>query len=158
MTAVMLIYLFPYRHLERHSMRIPCEVAAKSVVPAIRALLAIELIETHRVKQREVAEMLGITQTAISKYSHRVRGRILSIEEDEVRMLIANTADSLASGAMTRTDLVKQICATCRLVREKRLMCKVCKRMNPELDVEHCELCSFSFSKSSRQRVSRRRQ
>lgn len=125
-------------------MKIPCEIAVKSVVPAIRALLAIELVETHRVKQREAAEMLGITQTAISKYAHHVRGRILSIEEDEVKMLIVDTAASLVDGDMTRTGLAKQICATCRLVREKHLMCELCRRTNPELDVEQCGLCSFS--------------
>lgn len=141
----MLIYLLPYKHLERQVMKLPCEVAVKSVVPAIRALLAIELVETHRVKQREAAEMLGITQTAISKYTHHVRGRILSIEqEDEVKMLIVDTATSLASGYMNRTALAQQICTTCRLVRRKRLMCELCRRTSPEMDTDQCRLCSFS--------------
>jgi predicted transcriptional regulator len=125
-------------------MKIPCEVAVRTVVPAIRALIAMELIETHRVKQREAAVMLGITQTAISKYAHHVRGRILSIEEDEVKMLIIDTAAALADGHMTGTTLARRICATCQLAREKRLMCELCKRASPELDVDRCELCSFS--------------
>jgi hypothetical protein len=141
----MLIYFFSYKHLEHQEVKLPCEVAVKSVVPAIRALLAIELVETHRVKQSDAARMLGITQTAISKYTHHVRGRILSIEgEGEVKTLIVETATSLANGFMDRTALAQQICVTCRLVRKKRLMCELCRRTSPELDLEQCNLCSFS--------------
>ena len=126
-------------------MKIPCEVAVKSVVPAIRALLAIELVENHKMKQKEAAEMLGITQTAISKYTHHVRGSTLSIDrEEEVMILITDTAASLASGSVNRSVLVRQICAACRLVRERGLMCELCRRANPELDVEQCRVCFSS--------------
>lgn len=127
------------------AMKLPCEVAVKSVVPAIRALLAIELVETHDLRQREVADLLGITQTAISKYTHHVRGRILALgAEDEVMTLIVHTAASLADGNMRGTALARRICTTCKLVREKRLMCKLCKRTNPNLDTAQCQLCSTS--------------
>jgi len=126
-------------------MKLPCEVAVKSVVPAIRALLAIELVETHSMKQREVADLLGITQTAISKYTHHVRGGILAVgTEAEVMTLIAGTAASLANGNLKHAALARRICATCRLVREKRLMCELCKRTNPKLNTAQCQLCSFS--------------
>lgn len=126
-------------------MKLPCEIAVKSVVPAIRALIAKELVETHRMRQREAAQLLGITQTAISKYEHRVRGRIISIDNDqEVMTFIAETATSLAHGGLDRAALVSHICTTCRLVREKRLMCELCKRTSPTLDTEQCRLCSFA--------------
>lgn len=125
-------------------MKLPCEVAVKSVVPAIRALLAKELIETHRMKQTEAAFLLGITQTAVSKYTHHVRGKGLSIEkEKEAQSLIAKTAASLADGSLDKTELGHQICVTCKLVRRKRLMCKLCKRANPTLNVKECKLCTL---------------
>lgn len=123
-------------------MKLPCEVAVKSVVPAIRALIAKELTETHKMKQVEAAELLGITQTAISKYTHHVRGRILRIEEEaKVRLFIRKTAASLANGDLTRAALVLRICDACRVVREKGLMCELCKRANPTIEIKHCELC-----------------
>jgi predicted transcriptional regulator len=139
-------------------MKLPCEVAVKSVVPAIRALLAIELVETHNLKQREVADLLGITQTAISKYTHHVRGRILAVgAEDEIMTLIVDTAASLADGDMRGTALARRICATCRLVREKRLMCELCKRANPNLDAAQCQLCSFSSCDQPSSAIRRKR-
>ncbi|MFP3985601.1 MAG: transcriptional regulator [Candidatus Bathyarchaeia archaeon] len=123
-------------------MKLPCEIAVKSVVPAIRALLAKELTETYGLKQEKAADLLGITQAAISKYTHHVRGRVLEIEtEKEVKLLTIKTAASLANGDLDRTALALQICTTCKLVRKKRLMCKLCKRVNPTLDIEHCKLC-----------------
>jgi predicted transcriptional regulator len=126
-------------------MKLPCEVAVKTAVPAVRALLAKELTETHGMKQHEAAELLGITQTAVSKYTHHVRGRILLIEKDEgVRLLITKTATSLANDNLDRAALAMRICSMCKLIREKRLMCDLCKRADPTLDVEKCNLCYVS--------------
>jgi len=125
-------------------MKLPCEIAVKSVVPAIRALLAKELTETHGMKQIEAAHLLGITQTAISKYTHHVRGGTISIEEQkEVKIQIIKTATSLVNGNLDRTTFALQICATCKLIRKKRLMCELCKRANPTLNIEQCKLCSL---------------
>ncbi|MCW4051581.1 MAG: transcriptional regulator, partial [Candidatus Bathyarchaeota archaeon] len=94
-------------------MNLPCEIAVKSVVPAIRALLARELVENYKLKQTEAAELLAITQTAVSKYTHHVRGSILPIEkEDEVRKRIIETAASVANGDLNYAALSLQICST----------------------------------------------
>jgi len=123
-------------------MKLPCEVAVKSVVPAIRALLAIELTETYGMKQREAASLLGITQTAVSKYTHHVRGKVPLIEkEKEARLHIAKTAASLANGNLDRASLAFQICYTCRLVREKRLMCELCKQKDLSIEIQQCFIC-----------------
>lgn len=127
-------------------MKLPCEVAAKSVVPAIRALLAKELTGTHGLKQAEAADLIGITQTAVSKYAHQVRGRVLPIEDDEeVRTQITKIALSLAEGTLDRITLAMRICDACRSVREKRLMCHLCKRADATLDTEQCSLCQSPY-------------
>ncbi|UCB60361.1 MAG: hypothetical protein JSW72_09730 [Candidatus Bathyarchaeota archaeon] len=146
MTDVMLIYLFPETLPKGvKTLKLPCEVAVKSVVPAIRALLARELTENYGMKQGDAADLLGITQTAVSKYIHRVRGSVLSIGgEKEVKTLIMKTAASLADGNFERPFLALQICTTCSIVRKKRLMCRLCKRTDPALDIEQCKLCFLS--------------
>lgn len=136
-------------------MKLPCEIAVKSVVPAIRALLAKELTETYGMKQQEAANLLGITQTAISKYTHHVRGSILPIEkEKEVKILVVKTAASLANGNLDRTTLALQICSTCKFIRKKGLMCELCKRANPTLNTELCKLCFLSSCDSQTLRSS----
>src|SRR3989442_8511655 len=58
----------------RFCLIIPCEIASKSVIPALRAMVARELIEEYGLKQEQVAVRLGVTQAAVSKYRHQVRG------------------------------------------------------------------------------------
>ncbi len=60
-------------------MLLPCEVAVKSVIPAIRSAIARELTESYGLKQKDVAELLGVTQTAVSKYTSHCRGAIFEV-------------------------------------------------------------------------------
>ena len=123
-------------------MSMPCEVAVKSVVPAIRAGLAKELIQTHKLKQSDTANLLGITQTAVSKYTRHVRGRVVKIEGvEEVQQIITETAKTLANGGIARRQLVIRFCEICKLVRQKGLMCELCKRSNPSIDIHQCFIC-----------------
>jgi len=123
-------------------MSMPCEVAVKSVVPAIRAGLAKELVQTHKLRQIDIASLLGITQTAVSKYTRDVRGRVVQIENvEEVQQMITRTAMMLVNGGVSRRQLVIRFCEICRLVRQKGLMCELCKRSNPSIDIYQCVIC-----------------
>jgi predicted transcriptional regulator len=142
MTSVIFIYLSLPVKKEQFIMKLPCEVAVRSVVPAIRALLAKELTKTHKLNQSEAANLLGITQTAISKYVNLVRGHTLSIENERtVRVMIESTATALVNGELKPKKVRLQICNVCRLVREKGLMCDLCKRINMVPITEECNLC-----------------
>ncbi|RLI42860.1 transcriptional regulator [Candidatus Bathyarchaeota archaeon] len=134
-------------------MLIPCEIAVKSVVPAIRCAIAKQLIQTYGLKQKEVANLLGITQTAVSKYTRHVRGRVLKIEDvTEVQPVIIEIAASLANGHISRRELVERFCVACAIIRRNGLMCKLCKRSDQSIDIEQCDICSsgFSFCKTGR--------
>ena len=123
-------------------MSMPCEVAVKSVVPAIRAGLAKELIQTYELKQNDVANLLGVTQTAVSKYTRNVRGGVVAINKaEEIQQMITATAKTLTNGELSRRQLAIRFCEICRLVREKGLMCELCKRSNPTIDISQCLLC-----------------
>jgi len=131
-------------------MSMPCEVAVKSVVPAIRAGLAKELVQTYELKQNDVANLLGVTQTAVSKYTRNVRGGVVAISKaEEIQQMIAATAETLTSGELSRRQLAIRFCEICRLVRAKGLMCELCKRSNPTIDISQCLLC-MNHSESSK--------
>ena len=42
-------------------MQLPCEVGVKTVVPAIRALLAKKLVEQHGMNESQTAIVLGLS-------------------------------------------------------------------------------------------------
>lgn len=125
-------------------MLMPCEVAVKSVVPSIRAYVAIELTQTYNMRQVDVAALLGITQTAVSKYTTQVRGAVLKIDQtQEIQTMLGEIAKQLANQEMTLTqkDLVTQFCEVCKIVRKEGIMCSLCKRSDLRLNIKTCKVC-----------------
>jgi uncharacterized protein len=121
---------------------VPCEVAVKSVIPAIRAYIAKQLIQTYDMKQTDVAGLLGITQTAVSKYVGNVRGQALKIDqEDEIQNMMNKIASRIADKKTSGSQLMTEFCAVCIEVRRNGQMCELCKRSDPEIRRISCNLC-----------------
>jgi hypothetical protein len=130
-----------------HLGKLPCEVAVKSVIPSIRALLAIELINTHGMKQDDVASLLGITQTAVSKYAHHVRGAALQTEIERLfEDVVKKVATLIANGEFDRFESTEQMCRLCSLVRTKGIMCEICNSHSSERVSSICKLCFRQLS------------
>ena len=55
-------------------MLLPAEIESKTLIPALRAILAKNLAENHNVREDEISKMLGVTQAAISNYIRGTRG------------------------------------------------------------------------------------
>ena len=123
-------------------MILPCEVAVKSVIPAIRSAIARDLTESYGLKQTEVAELLGVTQTAVSKYTSHCRGAIFEIIDVEgVQPILKETVFSLANGEMDRYELAEKLCTICGIIRRSGLMCIICKVSDPDIDSSKCVVC-----------------
>ncbi len=123
-------------------MSLPCEVAVKSVIPAIRSAIARELTQSYGLKQEEVAQLLGVTQTAVSKYTRHCRGTVLEVREvDDARPVLKETVFSLANGEMTKYELAEKLCLVCKIIRQKGLMCKICELSDPKIDNSQCIVC-----------------
>jgi len=126
-------------------MLLPCEVAVKSLVPALRSAIARELTQTYGLKQKDVANLLGVTQTAVSKYTRHVRGTVLKIEGiEEVQPTLKEIVISLANGRMSKYELVAKFCVACEIIRQKRLMCELCKLSDPSIDIKQCSVCQVN--------------
>jgi len=115
----------------------------KSVIPAIRAYVAKELTQTYKMKQTSVAPILGITQTAVSKYVGNVRGQAIRIDHSKrIRSMMDDIALKIANQKAEPPQVILSFCAVCKMVREKRLMCELCNRVDPTVDVRACTICT----------------
>ena len=82
-------------------MLLPAEIESKTLIPALRAILAKTLAEKHSIREDEISKMLGVTQAAVSNYIRGTRGDPELIKkllaEKQVSEMIYEISDDLSS-------------------------------------------------------------
>jgi predicted transcriptional regulator len=122
---------------------LPCEVGVKAVLPAIRALMARTIVEKHGMKEEQAAGILGLSQSAVSKYVTRVRGNTLAIENvAEVQALVDKMITFLMHDPDRKMEFLKLFCQACKVIREKGLLCQLCQKNANKTWTETCTFCS----------------
>ncbi len=123
-------------------MPLPCEFAVKSIVPAFRSLVARELVESYSLKQEEIAELLEVTQPAISQYQRNLRGKTLDLGGIErIRFIAKDLAAALVNNSISSKQINQKYCEACRTARKNRIICEFHKRLDPSFNIEACDAC-----------------
>lgn len=120
----------------------PCELAVRVIIPSLRALVAKELIQTHSLKQQEVASVLGVTQSAVSQYVRSARGKTLNLTGVvTISEIIKETAESISRDQASAVYINTMYCRACKVIRENQLMCDLHRRFDPSFNSEGCKAC-----------------
>ena len=120
---------------------LPCEVGVKTVLPAIKAIMARQIMQKHGLNEQETAKLLGLSQSAVSRYSSKERGNLISIEgSNDILALIEQMVTNLIKEPDNKAEMLKLFCQTCQSIREKGLMCPHCQK---EMQLEWAEKCLF---------------
>ena len=118
-------------------MKPPCEIVVWYVIPAIRSELAKELLNLG-MKQKDVSELMDITQPAVSQYITDKRGSGIKLD-DNVRQMIKDFAFELSIGESSKADLIPRTCSICKNVSPTEVMEQLGINKS-ELD-EDCQSC-----------------
>jgi predicted transcriptional regulator len=126
-------------------MLLPSEIEAKSLIPAVRAILAKKLIAEYSLKEEDVAKVLGITQAAVSNYVRGTRGDIELISKLEsvrevMRMIDDIGRDLSTNKAYTPSTLAKFI-GLCNYMRYTLIICDVHHSIESNIDEQICDQC-----------------
>jgi len=90
------------------------EVVVETVLPTVRSMLA-EALRERGHTQRDIATMLGISQSAVSKYVHGDIERNERVQNDpRVRELVERLADGLTSGTLRPVEALVEAEVTVR--------------------------------------------
>ncbi len=124
-----------------YNLILPCEVGVKTVLPAVKAIMARTIVEKHGLNEKQTANLLGLSQSAVSRYVGRERGNLIAIEGTaEIVTLIDQMVAYLIKQPNNKTEFLKLFCQTCQTIREKGLMCTHCQK---EMTQEWAETCVF---------------
>jgi predicted transcriptional regulator len=126
-------------------MLLPSEIEAKSLIPAIRAILAKKLVNEYGMKEEIVAKVLGVTQAAISNYLRGTRGDIELMNKltsvMEVMRKTDDIARDLASDKAYRPNTMAKFVELCNYMRYTLIICDVHHNMESNIDEQVCEQC-----------------
>lgn len=123
-------------------MKPPCEIVVWYVIPSIRSKLAKELLNLG-MKQKDISELLDITQPAVSQYISDKRGH--EIEFDPiVEQYIKDMAKDMQTGKLQPIDLIPRFCHICKTIKTQEVLCQLHKE---KVNIpEHCSVCMGSLS------------
>ena len=132
-------------------MLLPAEIESKTMIPALRAILAKKLADQHNIREDEISKMLGVTQAAVSNYIRGTRGdpeliSKLSSQKQIVEML-NEISDNLASNkAYTPASLSKFI-GICNYIKTSLLICDIHHNLESNIDEAICKECETMLLK-----------
>jgi predicted transcriptional regulator len=90
-----------------------------NILPAIRKEFAKNLIKDHNLTQRKVANLLGITEAAVSRYVSGKRG-LLEISDKKILNEISKSSKRIFNG--NNKIVVIEICRICNLLKSSELV------------------------------------
>ncbi|MEO9319743.1 MAG: helix-turn-helix domain-containing protein [Nitrososphaera sp.] len=126
-------------------MLLPSEIEAKSLIPAVRAILAKKLIREFSLKEEDVAKVLGITQAAVSNYVRGTRGDVELISKlesvREVMRMVDDIAKDLSTNKAYTPSTLAKFVGLCNYMRYTLIICDVHHSMESNIDEQICEQC-----------------
>jgi uncharacterized protein len=104
--------------------RTPCEYMLWNGIPTIRKELAETLIKQYGLNQRQTAEKLGLTPSAVCQYLSKKRAK-----DDIFDTLIIKEITISAERIINNDDttVIIETCRICRLVQQSKGFSKICE-------------------------------
>tara|TARA_B100001765_G_scaffold212115_1_gene175629 strand:+ start:411 stop:827 length:417 start_codon:yes stop_codon:yes gene_type:complete len=126
-------------------MLLPAEIESKTLIPALRAILAKNLANEHHIREDEISKMLGVTQAAISNYIRGTRGdpKLIEklLEEKQVAEMIYDISESLSSDKAYTPSSLSKFIGLCNYIKSSLLICDIHHNLESNIDDEVCKEC-----------------
>jgi predicted transcriptional regulator len=95
----------------------PCEQMNFKGLASIRGEMVHSMIKQFSIKQREAAEILGVTPAAISQYLSKKRGYTTQFDNDIIKEIDKSAKRIYSEG---RKHIGTEICRICKLMRKDK--------------------------------------
>jgi len=126
-------------------MLLPAEIESKTLIPALRAILAKKLAVDHNIREDEISKMLGVTQAAISNYIRGTRGDPSLIAklmaEEQVAKMVDELSDSLATDMAYTPSNLSRFIGLCNYIKSSLLICDIHHKLETDIDEQVCKEC-----------------
>ena len=112
-----------------------CEVVVSTVLPAMRSLITNNLLKKYDLTQKEAADLLGLTQPAISQFNRESRGFKTKLLEKHPKIMemIDELTNDIVSGRIEPKGIQTRFCKICKTIRKMKLICSLHEDIYPAI-------------------------
>jgi len=132
-------------------MLLPSEIESKSLIPALRAIIAKKLANEHKIREDQISKMLGVTQAAISNYIRGTRGDPELIKkllaEKQVSEIIIEICNNLATDKSYTPSTLAKFIGLCNYIKSSLLICDIHHNLESDIDEAICKECESMLLK-----------
>jgi len=132
-------------------MLLPSEIESKSLIPALRAIIAKKLADEHKIREDQISKMLGVTQAAISNYIRGTRGDPELIKkllnEKQVYDIVDEICDNLSTDKSYTPSTLAKFIGLCNYIKSSLLICDIHHNLESDIDEAICKECESMLLK-----------
>ncbi len=132
-------------------MLLPSEIESKSLIPALRAIIAKKLADDHKIREDQISKMLGVTQAAISNYIRGTRGDPELIKkllaEKQVSEIVDEICDNLSTDRSYTPSTLAKFIGLCNYIKSSLLICDIHHNLESDIDEAICKECESMLLK-----------
>ncbi len=114
----------------------PQEIEVWYLIPALRREMARIFIEKYELSQKKAADILGITEAAISQYLNSKRASEIVFSKNELDK-IEKSAEKIIKD---KDSLMKNLYDLCNVLREAKVICELHKNRDKSVS-KNCDVC-----------------
>ena len=116
----------------------PQEIEVRYILPAIRRELAKIFINDHKLSQKQAANILGLTEAAVSQYQHSKRAKEVVFSNDVVNE-IKISADRILAEKNAKQRLIGEMYRISNLMTVRHILCDLHRSQSK--DLANCNVC-----------------
>lgn len=121
------------------------EVASRYVYPSLRRRL-VEVLYENGLKQTEIAELLHITQSAVSRYLNMDRGALIDVPRfPDIDSELRSFADEIIEKKPGEYEIHRRLVEITLKMLSKGYVCSFHAKIDPEVDPNTCKICIELF-------------
>ncbi|NJE30954.1 ArsR family transcriptional regulator [Thermococcus sp. 18S1] len=121
------------------------EVASRYVYPSLRRRL-VEILYENGLKQTEIAQLLHITQSAVSRYLRMDRGALMDVSSyPDIEEELQSLAREIVERKPDEYEIHRKIVEISVEMLGKGYVCQFHSKIDPEINPAECSVCLELF-------------
>lgn len=121
------------------------EAVARYVYPSLRRRL-VEILRERGLTQTQIAELLHITQSAVSRYLRMNRGALIEVEKfQDIDEKLKGLANTIVREKPDEYYIHGELVKIAVEMLGKGYVCSFHSKVDPEIDPKLCRICIETF-------------